>query len=336
MWYNEIFNCISLNLGNSKPTNKKLAAFKNNAEFQNAFARLTYKALARYDFEGLPDTVNERVLKMALLYHGSVCFFEKEGNLLALPAMPDSSLTLYGDFKSCFVYGRNGYNQKVNLYIHGGADSKLVDKGYPSTGNKTPSGVWVRENEYAYPFLNFCIAYAEKIADTMRTLDVSRKNIKTPYIISAEEQIINSVKRYFENRDNNEEYIISSGVFPADKIALLPIETTAENLKACTDLIEWYMNDFDSLCGKNSNANQDKKERLLVDEVNANNETTESNIDAILRYMQQGLDDVNEHFGVNITVIKKEEDDDDDLSGMDSDSERDEVGGSGRGNDSVD
>lgn len=307
MWYGELFNCISLRLGDAtNMTHKKLAKFKNWIEFQNVFARLCKKALARYKFDGLPDTVNERVLKQSLLFHGSVCFFEKGGSVLALPAMPDSNLTLYGDFKSCFVYGRNGYNAKIPLIIHGGADSSLVNKGFPGQSDKAGKGVWVRENEFVYPFLNYCITYAERIADTFRTIDVVRKNIKRPYIISAEEQIIPSVKKFFENKDNNEEYIISSGVFPADKIAVLPFDTNPENIKTATDLIEWYMNDFDSMCGKNSNANPDKKERLLVDEVNSNNETTETNVQDIIDYVQSQLDDVNAAFGTNITIIKEE------------------------------
>lgn len=328
LWYGNIFNCINLKLDGKNNTNKRLAKFKNAYEFQNMFARLTKKALARYDFEGLPVTVNERVLKMALLFHGSVCFFEKEGQLLALPAAPNSNMTLYGDFKSCFVYGRNGYNEEIPLFVPGGSDSKLVNKGYTNINvTKTPKGVWIRENEMVYPFINYVIAYSEKVADSLRTLDVARKNIKTPYIIAAEEQIVPTVKKFFEDRNDNVDFIISSGIFPSDKIQLMPIQTTPENLKACTDLIEWYMNDFDSICGKNSNANSDKKERLLVDEVNANNETTEANIDAVLRYLQWGLDQVNEHFGVNITVVKneKEDEEDDDLWTMDRDTGSDEV-----------
>lgn len=322
MWYGEIFGPINLTLGGKAKTNKKLAQYKNYVEFQNVFARLVKKALARYSFEGLPDTVNERVLKMSLLFHGSVCFFEKEGNLLALPAMPNSNLTLYGDFKSCFVYGRNGYHAEIPLYIHGGADSKIVDKGYMTLPSNTPSGVWVRENEMVYPFLNYCVAYAEKIADTQRTLDVTRSNMKRPYIVVAEEQVVPSIKKFMEDKNDNVDYVVSSGVFDVNKVNVIPFQSTPENLKACTDLVEWYMNDFDALCGLNSNANSDKKERLIVDEVNANNESIEQSVDSVVEYMQSQLDDVNKYFGTNITigVTNKEDDEDDDVFGMDSDS----------------
>lgn len=330
-WYSDLFGSINLTLGGKAMNHKKLSQYKNWVEFQNAFARLVKKGLARYEFDGLPETVNERVLKQAMLFHGSVCFFENGGSVLALPAMPDSNLTLYGDFKSCFVYGRNGYNAKVPLVIPGGADSKLVDKGF-TPSNSMPKGVWVRENELVYPFLNYCIVYAEKIADTMRTLDVTRKNMKRPFVVVVEEQQVNSAKKFFEDRDDNVEYVLSSGIYDPSKTNVVSFESVVENIKACTDLIEWYMNDFDNLCGKNSNSNPDKKERLLVDEVNSNNEATETEFDAMIEYIQSQLDLVNETFSTNITVNKREEEEDnDDLSGMDRNSANDTLGGSGSG-----
>ena len=317
----ELFNCIDVSLGGNSKTMKRLAQFKNQVEFMNALARLTKRALARYSFEGLPVTVNERVLKMALLFHGCVCFFEKEGNILALPALPNSNLNLYGEWKSCYVYGRNGFNAQIPLYIPGADESKTVNAGDINiniTGKA--SGVFVRENEFIYPFINYCITYAEKIADCMRTIDVTRKNIKKPFIITAEEQLVPTIKKFFDNRDNNEEYIVSSGVFPADRISLLPIETNADSIKAATDLIEWYYNDFDNLCNWNSNANPDKKERLLVDEVNSNNESMTEVRDNFIEYLQEQIDNVNKYLGTNIKVKIKEDEANDDIRGMGTES----------------
>lgn len=313
----DLFNCIDVSLGGKSKTMKRIAQFKNQVEFMNALARLTKRALARYSFEGLPVTVNERVLKMALLFHGCACFFEKEGNILALPALPNSNLNLYGEWKSCFVYGRNGFNAQIPLFIPGADESKTINAGDINLNMPDkPTGVFVRENEFIYPFMNYCITYAEKIADCMRTIDVTRKNIKKPFIITAEEQLVPTIKKFFENRDNNEEYIVSSGVFPADRISLLPIETNADSIKAATDLIEWYYNDFDNLCNWNNNANPDKKERLLVDEVNSNNESMAEVRDNFIYYLQEQIDNVNKYLGTNIKVKIKEDEANDDIRGM--------------------
>lgn len=303
VWYADLFNCINLGLGGKAKQPHQLAKFKNRIEFQNAFARLVEKGLSRYNFEGLPDTVSDRVLKQALLYHGSICFFDKDGSVLALPACPTSDLTLYGDFKSCFCYGRNGYNIRVPLYVPGADEAPVLNKGVIN-GTPEPKGVFVRENKIVYPFINYCIAYAEKIADTMRTIDVMRHNSKRPYIVVAEEQVVPTVKKFFDTRDDNVDYVISTGIFPTEKVKVLEVPNNAAGMKACTDLVEWYMNDFDNLCGFNSNSNPDKKERLLVDEVNANNESTEAGVDSMMDYLQSQLDLVNEYLGTSIKVVE--------------------------------
>lgn len=332
MWYGPLFGCININLGGKAVKQNKLASMKNQITFQNVFARLVKKGLSRYEIEGLPDTCSERVVKMSLLYHGSVGFFEKEGSVLALPAAPGSGITLNGDFTKMWVYGRNGFNEEIPLYIPGGENSKTVAQA--STGIKVTSekrGVWVRENEIVYPFLNYCIDYADKISDTMRTLDIARFYLKRPGIFVAEEQAVASLKKFFDSMENNQPYdIVSTGIYDVTKVNLLQIEQNPDNVKGCTDLIEWYMNDFDNLCFKNSNSNPDKKERLLVDEVNSNNESTDAQGNSFLEYLQEQFDFVNECLGTNITVkLNKEDKEDDDIRGMDRDSAIDELGGSG-------
>lgn len=336
MWYGSLFNNISLGFSkDGKLTQSKLAKFENARAAQLWISRLILKALSRYDFEGLPETMSPRVMKQALLFHGSMCIFEVEGAHYALPAMPDSDININGDFLKAFVYGRNGYNKQVPLIIKGYDESSLIRKGV--TGNlatKNGKGVWIRENELSYPFIEVCLFFAERIADKYRTLDVVSSHLKIPYVVIAEEQIINTVKSYFEKIENNEKIIISSGVFPADKVSIQTFDHQPEMLKATTDVIEWYMNQFDELCGINSNANPDKAERLLVDEVNSNNQATQLSTDSIIDYMQDQVDLANDAFGLNIRVVKKGGNNNA-VSGMDSDTRPGEMA-AGRSNDSGD
>ena len=53
------------------------------------------------------------------------------------------------------------------------------------------------------------------------------------------------------------------------------------------------------------NNNFEKKERLLVDEVNSNNEFISSNVDIMLKCREDFCKEVNEMFGLNISVKKK-------------------------------
>ena len=65
---------------------------------------------------------------------------------------------------------------------------------------------------------------------------------------------------------------------------------------------------FRTIMGINNNNNQDKKERLIVDEVNANNEATDIQLQLRLMQRQKFCKICNEYFGTNISVkIRKPE-----------------------------
>lgn len=295
-------------------TSKKIAKYKNQIEFMNVYASLVNEALGRYKFKGLPDTVNERVLVESLLWYGCVGFFIKDGNILALPGLPTAAFTLYGDPTEMIVHGRNGYVDTIKLFIPNGDDSALVRKSTNGTAPKEGTGVWVRENKMAFPFVNYCIEYADKIADTLRTLDVTRANIKRPSVVICEESVINSVKAYFNKRDNNEEYVVSSGVFPADKVKFEnPFETNPENLRDCTMLIEWYYNQFRQLEGMKAPSTVDKKAQVSVPELNRDENISDNKQETITDYLQEQLDFVNEKLGCNITVERNMDTEDEEV-----------------------
>ena len=160
-----IFNCIDLSLGGKSKTNKRIAEFKNNVAYMNALNRLTLRGVhSLRTIKGAPDTINPRVLNMTRFFHASGVFFEKNDNLLFLPGVPNSNLNLYGDYKSAFVYGRNGFNEQVSLYIPGAEDDGLLRKGYITLNNTfKANAVWYRENEDVYPLVNYAIDYAETV-----------------------------------------------------------------------------------------------------------------------------------------------------------------------------
>lgn len=305
MWYDSGF-CIYLYAGEiGTASKKKLASMKNRIQFVNTFNVKVQDALGRYKFNGLPETVRERVVLESLLWYGCVCFFEKDGSLMALPCAPNGAgFNVYGDIGSVWVYSRNGmFNKPVDTYIHGSDELAFLNKTNGSAPSSNEKGVIVWENATHFPFINQTIFFSDAISDAMRTLDVCRKNIKNPYVIVAEESVLPTVQEYFKKRDNNEEYIISSGIFPSDKVSVLPLVTNSDNLNAITALIEWYEAKYRELCGIDNNSQIDKKgENLIQAELSVNDQYTDLAIDNILPYIQEGLDDVNKLFGTNITV----------------------------------
>ena len=289
------------------PSGKKIAKMKNNIEFMNWFHLLERYALSRYKFEGLPDTVNERVLKQALLWYGSCAFFDKNDSLFCLPARPTQDFNVYGDPCYAWVYGRNGYNEQIGLYIKGQDETKFITKGVSGQTHTKCNGVFVRENFNLYPFINYVNAYAYKLTDIARTLDTERFHLKRPYLVTAKEEVVPTVKKYFDKVNENEEYVISTGIFDANDVNALPISLPSGALKDTEELQDWSLNQFLTLCGFNNNQDTNKKERLVVDEVNANNESIDMNIKPVTEYLEEQIDDVNKVYESKIKVIDMKE-----------------------------
>lgn len=323
-WIDSLFPQIYCGAGDTQKSLKKMAKQDNSIELQNWYARCISDALDRYDLEGVPDTCSKRVIKMALLFYGSCVFFDKNGSLLALPGMPTEDFNVYGDPGFAWVFGRNGTNERVKLFIPGGENSQFLNRGV--TGVKIGgnyAGVFVRENYLMFPMARYVMSYALRLADTFRAMDVVRKNLKRPYCIVAEESCIKTVREYLNSRDENVEAIVSTGIFPVEKVKILPFDTQPDALKSLQELHEWYYNQFKSLCGLANNPQSDKKERLLVDEVNADADAADMQLDKVLECLNEHLDYVNQCFGTSMKAVPKhkdegkEENDDDDVSGSD-------------------
>lgn len=303
MWFNNYLR-PAIWMDGKAPSSKKLNTWKNQYKRMNVFVSLVLEALTRYDIEDLPETVNRRVVLESLLWYGSVVFFKKADVVWALPGMPTEDFTLYGNPTKAIVHGRNGLCETFDLYIPQGD----ISFGRETTSEEVapPEGqaVWVRENYLCYPFINHVIDFAECISDTYRTLDVTRANIKRPYVITAEESIIESVKAFFNKRDNNEEYIISSGIFPADKIQMLGMEMNPENIRDCTGLIDYYYAKFRELEAVSATpATIDKKAEITIPELNQNAGAQDAILRTVENVLQEELDFANECLGTNMRFV---------------------------------
>lgn len=65
------------------------------------------------------------------------------------------------------------------------------------------------------------------------------------------------------------------------------------------------MNEFDSFVGIPNNPEWSKKERSVVDEVNANNVETDTILDLAVRTIRDGFDEANDKYGLTLSVKKR-------------------------------
>lgn len=304
MW---IENMLNIYLSPKNPSLKNLATYENNILFRNKFIELMGDALNRYHIENCPETVSQRVLLQSILWYGMVCFYKKEGNVICLPCMADGSgLNVYGEFSKVWVYGYNGFVENIPVIIEGADESSFLNRTINGSRNiKDGVGVVVYENYNYFPFIQYVEWFTKVITDTYRTLDVCRQNIKRPFIITAEESIVNTVKEYFKKVQNNENYIISSGVFPAEKVTVEPFDQNPNYLHAASELVDWYEQKFRELCGyRNMGGQIDKKgENLIQAEITHNDEYTRQKIENVINVINSRLEFCNDKLGTKMECV---------------------------------
>lgn len=308
-WFNSFF---FIGFDGIPKTRKKLTQMQNRVVSQNIFFRLSDVTLNRYKFNNLPETVSERVLLQSLFAYGCVCFFEKKGALLALPAAPTGNgWNIYGEPLAAWVFARNGnLNEEVPLYIEGGYNNKILTQGNLTREIKgKDQGVLLWESLSRYPIINETIFYSDRIADCLRTLDVNRKWLKRPFIPVGEDSVIPSIIKMLESIERNDDIVpVDTGVMDIDKFDMRPVEITPDMINSVVSLCEWYENKYREICGIENNGQIDKKgENLIRAEVQTNDQYTDLSIDRILPVIQQGLDTVNKVFSTNITVERRQE-----------------------------
>lgn len=299
-WYNSYWGNISLDV--SKLSAKKLKKLESNLEFQNIFHNFFNAALNVFEYKNLPDTMDERMIERAYLLSGRCLAAEDNGGLLSLVGAPASGWTLYGYPVKAFGWGFNGYNKEFSVYVPGADESEAIRRNAGGETAGEPSAVMGYDNSTGYPYVNYLITECHRLANLKMAIDVLVENLKQPLIVSCNDDAVNTVREAFKERAENMPAIVGTGKMPIDAFKVWDTKVSPETLEAFKNLYEWYENNLRELFGINSNEQTDKKERLLVDEVNINNEMTIDSVDKRLVWRKRWCEQMNEVFGTNISV----------------------------------
>lgn len=308
MWYNP---GIYLGGAPGRKSRAKMRKWENDMQYQITFIRLVNEALQRYKIEGLPSTMSQRVILQSLLWYGCVVFYEYQEKLFALPGVPTGNgFNIYGDPGSAWVYSiYNGqFNKEIKLFIPGSDEATFLKELIGNRQTGTPTGVIVWDNKMRYPFINTVWFFAKCIADCYRTLDITRYWLKRPLFLTGPEEMSESVIKVVENLDENPSAVYLEEIPGVQRNStLLNTNANGQNLQDVTGILEWYENKFRELCGLDSNAQMDKKgENLITAEITVNDQYQQTSLDKSLEEIQEGLDNVNKFFGLDLSVMQNE------------------------------
>jgi len=149
--------------------------------------------------------------------------------------------------------------------------------------------------------------YADLMAMTSEAIGVNILNSKLAYIFAAGSRAVaESFKRLFDTVAGGEPMVVADEKLFDKTTGRLKVDYFTQNLRdnyIANDLFESLKNIENKFYTDMGFYNAvEKKERLLVDEVNANNEATMSKCTLWLETMRESMERANNMFGLNLNV----------------------------------
>lgn len=269
--------------GNSDPFNE--SAKLNRLSFDFYFDRLKELAISMFEWENMPDSMDERFLEMTLFEDGQAIVFRDDVmGMLGLQVMIGGPLNVYRVPINRRAYAVNGY-QNPDLTPE---NSVIVFNNM------------LRTNSY-----RDVMFFARKLYEVDRAIDVNVKGQKTPKVILCDENERLTMLNLFMKYDGNQPFI-----FGSKNLDLKSIQTLDTSSPYLSDklyqLKTQIWNEALTYLGI-SNVNFNKKERLVSDEVLRNSGSTVSSRYTRLNMREQAADEINRMFGTDIRVKYRED-----------------------------
>ena len=266
---------------------KSVAQFSNNITFSYYYYKMMLIVRNLFEWSGLPNNMEGRWIERYLFADGS-CVFFKDPNLGYMVAgiAQDGGVNCYDDPTTLTPVATN--------YVYAGTS--------PLTNGE--DCYLIRNNDLRLPEFSVVRYYAYKLTNIDRAIDVNIEAQKTPTIVSCTDKQRLSLKQAINQRKDNEPVIFTDNSFDKNMITTLDLNTP-EVFKDLQVQKHMVLNEFFTDIGVN-NANMDKRERMVANEVEANNEQVKACEDVLLRSRQEACKRINEIFGLNISVKRKE------------------------------
>ena len=267
----------------SKIKETDLAMLINDNTFINYYNRLKLIAISLFTWEGLDDVAGygaSRFMEMNLFDYGKSCFYkDNEKGFMVLRANPDDKYNIYYLPTKIMAWSL-GYEKKVNF----------------------DDLVYVMNNELEMPTRETINLMSYRLYETERTIDINLIAHKTPILIEGDTKTILTLKNVYAQYSGNQPFIFGNKQFDiSNKLNVL--KTDAPYIIGDLEVHKHELwNDCMTFLGIN-NANTDKKERLITNEVDSNNDLINYYLNCFYKTRKQACDMINEKYGLNIKIV---------------------------------
>lgn len=258
----------------------------NNLTFSYYYYKLMLIARALFEWEDLPNNMDERWIEKYLFTSGKCIFFKDPtmGFMVAGLAQ-EGSINCYGDPTSVYPVAEN--------FVYSGP--KLING---------ENCYVIRNNDLMLPNFPIVRHYAFKLTNIDRAIDTNIEAQKTPIIVRCSDKQRLSLKNAINQRRDNEPVIWTTDQANiSDMVSTLDLNAPAvfKDLQTQKHMI---LNEVFTDFGIN-NANMDKRERMVANEVEANNEQVKASEDVLLKVREEACKNINRIFNLDISVKRR-------------------------------
>lgn len=247
------------------------------------FNKFALISMNRFKWENLPIGIESRYIEKYLFEHGQVAFFEDDKNgFMVLPCTSGGNLNYHGEPLTYNINGI-GYNTQKNI----------------------DNMVRIMANDYCIPNALEIAHYTNIIDELEKTSFMNVRQQRFPWIIATTKENELTMKNIYKKiEDFEENIVVDSRLTQGGHLGIEALTTNTpyivnkireEKNEVINELLSWL--------GLN-NTNTHKKERLLVDEINVNNNHILMNLDIEYKNRLKACEEINKKYGLNIEVIK--------------------------------
>lgn len=247
-----------------------------------------YKMLSlnMFRWENLPETIESRNIENALFNYG-LCLIVDDPDLgyISVPCSYTSDMNVNGIPTKVAT---NGFNY-VRNFSYMGKDKDTTQL--------------ILNNDLAIGNESYIYDYALRMFEVEDCIRVNVNQQKFPWFVNTNPNTKKTLETLFKKVLNGDPYILGNKD-TIGEIEVLNLQTpyVADKLNEYKYELEREVLSFHGL-----NNNFEKKERLLVDEVNSNNDFISRNVELMYRQRKLACDEMNKKFGWNVKLINLNE-----------------------------
>lgn len=248
-------------------------------QFLDYYNRYVDMSISSIQWNGLPDTVDPRFLELALFSDGKAIFFNDEDiGYLALRCAIGGRMSVYRIPLNRRAYASNGYNKQLNEN-----DSVIIWNNLTHTNSMTLANT-----------------YSKRLCELDKTIDVNVMAQKTPILIRCDENQRLTLQDVYMKYEGNQPVIFGSKNLNPNDVSVLT--TGAPYISGeLYELKTKIWNESLTYLGI-PNVADEKKERMVTDEVNRGQGGTIASRFSRLEARKQAAEEINRLFGLNISV----------------------------------